>query len=114
MKFLNQADETDIDKQEIAQLIQDQLKKMKEQAREQGVRVMTLKDFITYMGYKPSRRLWLPGEEIPWLLKSGSHSTGVNETIGNRQSSGQTAGVFSRSKRLKQPKSSGQASGLYK
>lgn len=110
----SQADFTDIEDQEKVQLIQEQLKKMKEQAREQGVRVMTLKDFVVYMGYKPSRRLWLPGEKIPWLLKSGSHSAGVNETIGNRESTGQTAGTYSRSKRLKQPKSSGQTSKLFK
>ena len=99
---------------EVNESIQQQLKKMKEQAREQGVRTVSLKDFLAYMGFKPSRRLWLPGEDLPWKLKSGAHSTATNQSTRNRSSSGKNAGVYTKSKRLKQPASSGQTSNLFK
>lgn len=104
----------EVEKQNQAKEIQRNLKKMREQARERGVRVISLKDFLAYMGHVPSRRLWLPGEDVPWQLKSGAHSTGVNQTIGNRVSSGTNSAIYSKSKRLKQPKSSGQTSKLFK
>ncbi len=107
-------DFAELEKKNQAKEIQKNLKKMREQARERGVRVISLKDFLAYMGHVPSRRLWLPGEDIPWQLKSGSHSTSVNETIGDRVSSGTNSGIYSKSKRLKQPKSSGQTSKLFK
>lgn len=90
--------------------ISKEYKKIHDEARVKGVRIVRLNDFLAYIGYKPSRRLWRPGQEVPWKLKAGSHSTGVNESMSNRESSGQTSGVFSRSKRLKQPTSTGQTS----
>jgi hypothetical protein len=87
---------------------------MESEARRQGVRQINLGDFLSFIGYKPSQRLWHPGEGSPYKLKSGSRSTSVRATIGNRESSGRTAGVYSRSKRLKQPTSSGQTSGAFR
>jgi hypothetical protein len=87
---------------------------MEKEARKQGVRQINLGDFLSYIGYKPSRRLWHPGEGSPYKLKSGSRSTATRLTIGNRESSGQTAGIYSRSKRLKQPKSTGQTSKAFR
>lgn len=34
--------------------------KLVEEAREQGVRIVALQDFLTYMGWKPERRVYLP------------------------------------------------------
>ena len=87
---------------------------MQKQARQQAVRKVSLGDFLSYIGYKPQRRLYRPGDGTPFKLKSGSHSTATDESIGNRESSGQTSGAYSRSKRLKQPKSSGQTSKVFR
>jgi gas vesicle protein len=87
---------------------------MQKEARQQGVRKVNLGAFLEFIGYKPQRRLYRPGDGTPYKLKSGSHSTATNENIGNRESSGQTAGVYSRSKRLKQPKSTGQTSKVFR
>ena len=37
-------------------------------------------DFLAYIGYKPKRRLFQPGQERPYNLKSGAHST-VSEYV---------------------------------
>lgn len=38
---------------------------MEKEARLAGVRRIRLNDFLDYIGYKPSRRLWRPGESYP-------------------------------------------------
>ena len=70
---------------------------LEEAARERGVRVVSLGDFLTYIGYKPHRRLFVPGSDVPYNLKSGSASPAVGETLGSsRRSSGATSGAYSR------------------
>ncbi len=86
---------------------------MRDEAQLQGVREISLKDFLLHIGYTPTRRVWTPGNASNYTLKAGSRSTGVNETIGDRSSSGQVSGVFSGNRRLKQKASSGQTSGIY-
>lgn len=87
--------------------------KLQQQARRAGVRIVRLADFLNYIGYKPDRRLWRPGDQSKRMLKAGAHSTSVNETVGRRASSGQTSGIFTKRGRLKQPKSSGQTSKVF-
>ncbi|HUG94328.1 MAG TPA: hypothetical protein VML55_26090 [Planctomycetaceae bacterium] len=80
---------------------------MREEAREQGVRAVTLHDFLNYMGYKPRRRVWRPGDERPYSLTAGARSTAVGESVGqSRTGTGQTSAVYG-SGRLKQPTSGG-------
>ncbi len=82
-------------------------KDLEDAARERGVRVISLSDFLTYIGYKSQRRLFIPGGDVPYNLKSGSQSAAVGESSGSkRQSSGQTSGAYSGDKTLK-PKSTG-------
>jgi len=100
----------DNDTQEAIEAIIEEHKILKQEAREQGVRTISLKDFLAYIGYKPTQRVWIPGEDVPWLLKAGSQSPSVNETIGKRESTVRTAGTYSRSKRLKQQTSTGRTS----
>lgn len=85
------------------------------EARTQGIRLVNLSDFLSWVGYKPQRRLFIPGlVGRPYALKQGAASTAVNENIGNRSSAGQVSGVFSAGrKRLGQKKSSGQTSKLF-
>lgn len=90
-----------------------ELQKIEDEARDKGIRIIRLADFINFMGLRADRRLWRPGEGSPRKLKAGAASATVNQTIGNRQSSGRTSGIYSRSRRLKQPKSTGQTSKAY-
>lgn len=45
-------------------------------ARQRGVRIVSLSDFLKYLGYKSQRRVSLPGGESSYKLKSGSTSSG--------------------------------------
>jgi len=87
---------------------------MEKEARFHGVRKVRLNDFLDYLGYRPQRRLWQPGQAFPFRLKAGAHSTATNQTVGDRASSGQVSKRFGRSKRLPQAKSSGQTSGAFR
>jgi hypothetical protein len=96
--------------QEIFKKIGAEHKKLQEEASEQGVRLVSLNDFKAYIGYRPQRQLWVPGTQMTFKLKAGAHSTSVNETISDRESSGQVSGAFTGKKRLGQPTSTGQTS----
>ncbi len=103
------------EKEYIEKIIKHRTDMVKE-ARKQGVRVVNFNDFLSYIGFKPQRRLYIPGlVERPYNLKAGAASATTNETVGNRSSSGQVSGAYGRSKRLRQPSaSSGQTSKLFR
>ncbi len=87
---------------------------LKDEAREQGTRVIGLTDFLSYIGFKPQRRLFVRGSGGKgYTLKAGARSTGVNESLGNHSSTGRVSEVFSNSK-TGQKKSSGKTSGAYR
>jgi hypothetical protein len=95
--------------------MQKQQHDLREEARVQGVRVVTLNDFLSFIGYKPKQKVFRPGDNRPFALKNGSQSATTSEIVGkNRVSSGQTSGLYSRSKRLSAPTSTGQTSGAYR
>ena len=71
--------------------VQNQHKLLTQEAREHGIRIVSLKDFLTYIGWKPESRLYIPGSDAPFKLKAGAHSTGVNESLGDRTSAGSTS-----------------------
>jgi hypothetical protein len=101
---------------EIAELLKvNELRKtLEDAARERGVRVVSMGDFLSYIGYKSQRRLFVPGSDVPYNLKSGAHSTGVGESSGSkRQSQGATSGAYSGDKATK-PKSNTRGDGTSK
>jgi len=84
------------------------MKEISEEARLKAVRVIGINDFLSYIGYKPQRRLHVPGSGIPSKIKLGARPTGVGAV-----SSGAVSGAYSRNKRLKQQTSSGQTSKVF-
>lgn len=65
--------------------IADELDKLKKEALEHGVRTISLSDFIAYIGYKPKRRLFQPGDGKPFTLQGGREGTRFSDksSIGN-------------------------------
>lgn len=94
---------------EIAQLQGD----MRKEARLYGVRIIPLNSFLDYIGYKPKRRLFRPGDNRPYNLKAGASSAAVDQPLGDISSSGQVSGSFGGSKTLPPNTSSGQTSKLF-
>ncbi len=50
-----------------------------QEAREHGIKIVSLKDFLTYMGWKPESRIYLPGGGVPFNLKPGANPPALNE-----------------------------------
>ncbi|QDV19377.1 hypothetical protein Pan153_40420 [Gimesia panareensis] len=113
-KFLVIGESPDVDaaktdeQRDKMQQVLSKMKEIREEARLKAVRVIGINDFLSYIGYKPQRRLYTPGSGIASPIKAGARQTGVNAV-----SSGQVSGVYSRGKRLKQQTSSGQTSKVF-
>lgn len=88
---------------------------MREAANDNGVRLVSLNDFLSFIGYKAERRLWRPGDKRGYTLKNGSRSAAVDQTISRLGdgSAGQTAGKYSRHPLLKSRTSTDQTSKRY-
>jgi hypothetical protein len=99
----------------IRKAISEHLLAMRKEARLKGIEEIRLSDFLEYMGYRPQRRLYVPGlVDRPFNLRSGAASVGTNEVVGNRTAAGAVSGLYGRSKKLKPQSSAGQTSNLYR
>lgn len=99
---------------EIQKIIDEHGALLKE-SLQQGIKVVTFRDFLNYIGYENKQRLFVAGDDRKYNLKSGSRSTSTDEVLGaNRLSSGQTSQRF-RTDRGKtgQATSSGQTSKIF-
>jgi hypothetical protein len=93
---------SDPDEQAIITRISQLRKELEDAARERGVRIISLSDFLVYIGYKPQRRLFVPGGDVPYMLKAGAHSASVDESSGSsRKSSGTTSEAYTGKKSTK-------------
>lgn len=73
---------------------------MKKQASQSGVRYISMKDFLGYMGYRSQRRLWRPDGQMPFNLSAGVRDDQPRRSKSDLQSSGTVSGVLSRNPRL--------------
>jgi hypothetical protein len=66
------------DKDEQAQILRlnELLTSLEKQAYERGVRIISLSDFLSFVGYVPQKRLFVPGE--PFTLRSGTRQAAVD------------------------------------
>jgi len=106
-KFLVVGDIPDLTKaeslpEEITQIkaISDAHTDMVQEARAQGVRVITLRDFLQYLGYRPTQRIWMRGAHGEWNLNLGRRLSKAAVESGKYHSSGTVAPLFTRSKKL--------------
>jgi len=106
------AESADPDEIATIQKILGYQKDLQDAATERGVRVVSLGDFLNYIGYKSQRRLFVPSSDMPYNLKSASHSTGVGDASGSsRTSSGATSGAYSGDKAVKTRSNSADGTG---
>ena len=96
----------DEDKDRI-QRIQTHKKHLGIEAKEQGVRVVSLNDFLAWIGYTPQRKLFVPGTQRGYQLKAGQREPPVDKM------SGQVSGAISGNKRIKPQTSTGQTSPIF-
>jgi hypothetical protein len=99
----------------IRKAISAHLDALRKEARLKGIEEIRLSDFLEYMGYRPQRRLYIPGlVDRPFNLRAGAASVGTNEVVGDRTAAGAVSGVYGRSKRLKPQSSAGKTSDLFR
>jgi hypothetical protein len=76
---------------EAAKKIAEWKTKMVTEAQESGVRVVSMEDFLNYIGYDAGRRVWRPGVTEKWNLRSGAQGNVARPgPTGGRQESGGT------------------------
>ncbi|HUE13422.1 MAG TPA: hypothetical protein VMR25_04600, partial [Planctomycetaceae bacterium] len=82
---------------EVHKKIADLKSKMVQEAQENGVRVVSMEDFLNYIGYDPGRRIWRPGITEKWNLRSGAQGNVARPgpSGSSTQSGGTTSGIFS-------------------
>ncbi|MFO1020881.1 MAG: hypothetical protein U0903_09325 [Planctomycetales bacterium] len=74
--------------------IKENQKKLADEARERGVRVVTFNDFLNYLGYKPTHRIYHPGIENKGTgLRGGSVSKRTDGTSTDKVDSKNTYGM---------------------
>lgn len=69
-------------------------KEMRQEARENGVRVVKLNDFLAYVGFHNKRRIYLSGENSKFNLKNAATSSIDNGGSKDRTSNGNTSKLF--------------------
>ncbi len=94
-------------------LIGEAHKKMVQEAQEHGVRVVTLEDFLNYIGYEPGRRIWRPGVTQTWNLHQGMQGNVARPDAKQRpESLGRTSRAFT-TPNAPQMESTGKTSQLF-
>jgi hypothetical protein len=87
---------------------------MVREAHEHGVRVVTLNDFLNYIGYEPGRRIWRAGVTQGWNLHQGMQGNIARPDAKSRpESLGKTSRLFT-NPTGKQTESLGTTSGQMK
>jgi hypothetical protein len=83
------------EEKEAYRLIGEAHKNMVKEAQEHGVRVVTIEDFLNYIGYEPGRRIWRPGVTQTWNLRQGAAGNVARPDTKNRpESMGRTSRAF--------------------
>lgn len=78
------------------QRLKEQEADLQERAQRQGIRILSLNDFLAFMGYKPTQRLFLPGANMPYTIEGGSRTQDRSGMLNPTYSSGQTSELFRR------------------
>lgn len=99
---------------EATEAFQEEFKSLRDHARRQAVREISLNRFLEYMGYRPRRRVWRPGMTSNYTLRAGSRRTAVDEAASKRTSSGQVSGAYRNGDQAAPQESSGSTSGLFR
>lgn len=58
--------------------VQKQHELLVQEAREQGIKIVSLRDFLIYIGWKPESRLYIPGSPVKFQLKAGMGAAKTN------------------------------------
>ena len=92
--------------QDLVRIMNEQQTQMEKEARINGVRVIKLSDFLSYIGFEAKRRTFLPGQDQPYPLRAGMHPAVESGNSKDRVSNGDVSGAFGKKGQPEKPKSS--------
>jgi hypothetical protein len=72
----------------------DQLHQLEDESDRYGVQIISLNEFLTWVGYKNQQRVFRPGQSQPFNLGAGSRSQGVGGNYQDRTAAGRVSGAF--------------------
>lgn len=97
---LGDQDKTDDTRKKAAyQKIQAGAEKLRKEALDSGIRIVSLRAFLDYLGFSAPSGPWRAGEDYPTTLSAGAASDGTSGGLGRRQSQGNVSGLFHPEKR---------------
>lgn len=120
---LGDQDKTEDTRQKAAyQKIQTAAERLRQEALDNGIRIVSLGAFLDYLGFQAPAGPWRRGEDFPTTLSAGAASDGTSGGLGQRQSQGNVSGLYHPEKRriynlqdrLGRKGTSGNTSDLYK
>lgn len=82
-------------------------KEMDQQARERGIRVVSLSDFLSFIGYRSQRRLFVPGSDTPYSLKNAGRGAAAPQPQPGQTSGGNVSGAYKGDKSLRSTNTTG-------
>lgn len=80
--------------QALVRMMHEQQTQMEKEARINGVRVIKLSDFLSYIGFEAKRRTFLTGQDKPYPLRAGSSASVESGNSNDRVSTGDVSGAF--------------------
>lgn len=83
------------EKQRHITAMMDELHLLEEEAKKFGVDVISLNEFLTYVGFRNQQRVFRPGQSQPYNLNAGSRSTTVDEVFRDRATTNPVSGAYS-------------------
>lgn len=87
----------DAQKQEEIKKVLTEYDDLTREALRKGIKTVSFRDFLNYMGYEQQQRLFSSGEDRPYSLKYGSRSAATDDVQGtSRFSTGNTSARFRR------------------
>jgi hypothetical protein len=98
-KMLDPADVGTKEERDVRNKVNALKTEMINQARERAVRIVSLSDFLSFMGYKSQRRLYIPGTDAPYQLKNQVEQSRTRSR--QNVSPGIISGAYTNSKNLR-------------
>lgn len=85
------------EKQQHLMKVMEEREALLREARRQGIRVVSFRNFLNYMGFEQQQRLYNPNNDGGYNLKYGARKTITDDATGAaRLSTGQTSEIFSK------------------
>jgi len=82
------------EKQRHIEAIMAERRALMDDAKKYGVTVISLNEFLTYVGFRRQQQIYRPGQAQPYGLSAGARSTSTDQVAGDRTSTSPVSGAY--------------------